>query len=107
MHFRYVTGSTLSSRFSQGYLSPRRRMALIENGALAHSSQAYLASPAHYHPTTTQGAAPPIELVDDFIDFVDPVLRPALPILPPPILPAYHHGKLQFLCSWKNIQYPL
>ena len=104
MHFRYVTGSTLSSRFSQGYLSPRRRMALIENGALAHSSQAYLASPAHYHPTTTQRAAPQIELVDDFIDFVDPVLRPALPILPPPILPAYHHGKLQFRCSWKNIQ---
>ena len=80
-------------------------MALIENGALAHSSQAYLASPAHYHPTTTQRAAPPIELVDDFIDFVDPVLRPALPILPPPILPAYHHGKLKFLCSWKNMQY--
>ena len=82
-------------------------MALIENGALAHSSQAYLASPAHYHPTTTQRAAPQIELVDDFIDFVDPVLRPALPILPPPILPAYHHGRLQFFCSWKNMQYPL
>ena len=29
--------------------------------------------------------------VDPFLEYVDPVLRTALPVLPPPILPGYHH----------------
>ena len=70
---------------------------MIENGSLTHSSPAYIASPAHYHTNSSQPAGPTMEIVDvdPFIEYVDPVLRTALPVLPPPILPSYHHGKLR------------
>ena len=87
----------MSSRFSQGYISPRRRVALIENGSLSHASPTYLASPAHYHTGSTQQATPTMEIVDDFIEYVEPVIRTPLPVLPPQILPPYHHGIFKFM----------
>ena len=86
-------GSSLSSRFPQGYISPRRRVALIENGSLTHSTPAYIASPTHYHTNSSQPSGPTMEIVDvdPFLEYVDPVLRTTLPVLPPPILPGYHH----------------
>ena len=90
----------MSSRFSQGYLSPRRRVALLESGSLSHTPPTYIASTAHYHTGTNPRAAPTMEIVDDFIEYVDPVLRPALPVLPPPILPPYHHGELKIVLDF-------
>ena len=71
-------------------------MALIENGSLAHTSPTYLASPAHYHTNSSQQGAPTMEIVDDYIEYVDPVLRTPLPVLPPQMLPPYHPGIIKF-----------
>ena len=92
--YRYFSGSALSSRFSQGYISPRRRVALIENGSLSHASPTYLATSPHYHANGSPRTGPPIDIMDDFIEYVDPVLQPRpLPVIPPQILSAYHHGR--------------
>ena len=87
----------MSSRFPQSFLSPRRRVALIENGALTHTSPTYLATPAHYHANSSQQAGPTMEIVDDYIEYVEPVLRTPLPVLPPQMLPPYHHGRFKLL----------
>ena len=86
----------MSSRFSQGYISPRRRVALIENGSLSHASPTYLATSPHYHANGSPRTGPPIDIMDDFIEYVDPVLQPRpLPVIPPQILSAYHHGRFK------------
>jgi len=90
----------MSSRFPQSFLSPRRRVALIENGALTHTSPTYLASPAHYHANSSQQTGPTMEIVDDYIEYVDPVLRTPLPVLPPQMLPPYHHGMSKLSVSY-------